>query len=457
MANMKNEIANYKPLKPWHMHGHGCSCLNPIPTIFDEGLSLYENVCKAFWYIDMLNKNVDALKDWLENDLNKVIEDIAKEKVDEAFEPLKEMLLEKIEQTRQELLTQIEQTRTELQASIDKVAADLNTNVETLTAAIKGNSDAITKLAQDLQTNVETLQTAINTLRNDVTAIQSTLREHGTDITDLKSAVQTNASNINTLTGTVGTHTTQIGHILSELSTLQTTIKRHNDQISALNSDVENLTDLVGDASSNVSQLAARVTKNETDIKALKTDVAENTNNISSMLTTIGKINDNISVLMERTKYLHTVQWMNFDMGYFNYAGTNSPDTSGLKSLSLADDIYPELRSGGYDGAITAPNLLAGSRILVCSRASSWNMRNVFDVPVTPQRGTYGQSFQVGFYSNPSFSYPSASQATESIAIGINIVTTYVNRAYTIAAISFFGFLNQLPVGTYDVTLVIPV
>lgn len=233
MTNESNntgfQIEGWKDLKPWNVHnGHcgiGHNCYTLIPIIYDNALSLYENVCKAFQYISDINGNLEALKAYLAGLQEQIMEWIKEgvaEELAKQLPPLLQELYQKIDDLeatlRSEFQTDLVNLKTELETDIDSLKAELEMKI------YENAQDILT-----LQTSVSSINTRltqiegqITNISGDITSINTSVTQLQNSISDLQADVSENITNIDSLLSAVGSINDSIGNIMSDIANIKT-------------------------------------------------------------------------------------------------------------------------------------------------------------------------------------------------------------------------------------------
>lgn len=223
---------NWKTVMPWHLHSHDCH-YNLIPIIYDDSLSLYENVCKAFRMINDLNLNLETVKQNLIA-LEQELKDIVADEVAKQIEPVRAELVRMITdlQTKLEgeITTQIGALKSELEGRLDS----MDTTIANLTSEVMSLSGELAGLEADVKTMLDTIGTindsigtinnSISSIRGDITSLQGSVSLLTTSVTNLETNITSLQRSITTLTGAVTS-------IEGDLAALQTTVTNNTNDI----------------------------------------------------------------------------------------------------------------------------------------------------------------------------------------------------------------------------------
>lgn len=270
-------IEGWKNIKPWHVHnGHcgiGHTCYTLIPIIYDDALSLYENVCKAFQYISDLNNNLEAMKAYLAGLQAQIMQWIKEGVADELAKQLPPLLAE-INQRIDDLETKIETVKTDLEEAIETTnenvlkntqsILNLEENITTITNQISQLYQYITSISSQ----ISQIEQDINTINGKITQVEQELQEISgstadieadltlikTDIAGLKTDVSENTANIDSLLSTVGNINDSIDDIMDDIITINNRLTQLEQAGYVTNSDLKNFIE---------SNLAFEYTRND--------------------------------------------------------------------------------------------------------------------------------------------------------------------------------------------------
>lgn len=210
MADLKFDITGYKDVKNMCLCPPVCE--RKIPIIYSEGLSLHDRLGQVVCMLNELNKNLDAMRDWLENQLPIEIKKMVVEYVDQEVAKLRLELIAMIEEKQQELIQMIDQLKTEIETQITAI----NNKISALTLRVSDIETDITSI----QTNITAILTTIGNINDSIGQINTKISEINTQITDINE--------------TLALHATQIENILNSISTIVSDISGLSARVKAL-------------------------------------------------------------------------------------------------------------------------------------------------------------------------------------------------------------------------------
>lgn len=248
MTNESNntgfQIEGWKDIRTWDVHNGHCGighrCYSLIPIIYDDALSLYENVCKAFQYISDLNNNLEALKAYLAALKEQVMEWIKEGVADELAKqlpPLLEEINQKIDDLNttltNEFHTGLENLRAELEAKLNTTNENVIKNTQSI-INLETNITTITNTLTEIERQLQEISGDTAGIEADIEALKTAITNINTEITSIKTDVSENIANIDSLLVAVGSINDSIGTINGQISGINTSISGLNTRVTAL-------------------------------------------------------------------------------------------------------------------------------------------------------------------------------------------------------------------------------
>lgn len=248
MTNESNNtgfhIEGWKDIRTWDVHNGHCGighrCYSLIPIIYDDALSLYENVCKAFQYISDLNNNLEALKAYLAALKEQIMEWIKEGVADELAKqlpPLLEEINQKIDDLNttltNEFHTDLENLRAELDAKLNTTNENVLKNTQSI-INLETNITTITNTLTEIERQLQEISGDTAGIEADIEALKTAIANINTEITSIKTDVSENIANIDSLLVAVGSINDSIGTINGQISGINTSISSVTARLDAL-------------------------------------------------------------------------------------------------------------------------------------------------------------------------------------------------------------------------------